>query len=268
MLFLYELPRWLMGVTVVAATLGLAYAGYFVFHRVWRTVSTDDNKTVALAVLAVVAMINSLLLAFAAVSVWEDFTSAEEAVVEEADTVSELARDLAIYDSVQSREALRLLHEYADMVVNVEWRNMQRGEANVDVGNQFDRMFVAVGTLEPDTPRRSALLPEIWERTNELLKHRRGRLHTSEARVSGTLWSVVLLGTMLTMLISYVLPRTPFNLWIIGAIAASIGLVFFLIIAMDRPFAGEEGVSPEPFESAISNIQRRHPDIARPAPVE
>jgi hypothetical protein len=268
MLFLYELPDWLIGVTVLTAFLALAHAGYFAFHRVCRTPFTDENKSVAIAVLTVVATINSLLLAFAAVSVWEAYREAEAAVVEEAESVSELALDLAIYDSAESREARRMLREYTEMVVKVEWQSMQRGEANVDVWQQFDRLFLVVGTLEPDTPRRSALLPEIWARTNELVKLRRSRLYTSEAKVSGTLWSVILIGTVVSMLTSYVLPRTPFNLWMIGTLAVSFGLVFFLVIVMDRPFAGQEGITPEPMQTAISNMERWDAETARPAPAK
>ena len=53
--------------------------------------------------------INSLLLAFSAVSVWEAFSSADGAVTQEANTVSALARDLAVYDSAESRHARQML---------------------------------------------------------------------------------------------------------------------------------------------------------------
>jgi hypothetical protein len=32
-------------------------------------------------------------------------------------------------------------------------------------------------------------------------------------------------------------------------------LVFFLVVAMDRRFAGKESISPAPFEVAIGNMQ-------------
>jgi hypothetical protein len=68
----------------------------------------------------VVATINALLLAFVAVSVWEAFGEAEEAVVNEANVVGELARDLVAFDSVQARDARRLLRDYAASVVSEE----------------------------------------------------------------------------------------------------------------------------------------------------
>ena len=265
MLFLYDLPDWLMAVAVIGTIVGLTYAAYFAFHRGWRQAFSDEQRNVAMTVLTVIATINSLLLAFLAVSVWESFGAAETAVVEEANTIGELARDLAIFDSAQSRDARHQLREYAGLVTTVEWRDMQRGQANRQVWNAFDRMFVAIGAIEPDTPRRSALLPEILARANELLKQRRTRLHTSESAVPITLWAVVMIGTGLTVATMFVLPATRFYLWMIGLLTTSIALVFYLIVAMDRPFAGEQSISPEPFQLAIENMQRWDSEMTKPA---
>lgn len=265
MLFLYDLPNWLLGVVIVGGTLAIGYGAYFAFHRLCRATFSDDNCGVAMTVLGVVATVNSLLLAFSAVSVWESFSAADAAVVSEANSVSALARDLAVFDSAESRQARTMLREYAAMVVNVEWRDMQQGNANTDVWNHFDRMFLEVGRIEPDTPRRVALLPEILARINELLKERRSRLYTSQAEVPGTLWAVVLLGTLPTATMTFVLPLTRFNIWMVGVLMFSIGLVFYFIVAMVRPFAGKESISPQPFDIAIVNMQRWDSQIATPA---
>ncbi len=262
MLNLYDLPDWLMGVCIVGTIVGLSYACYFLVLRIWRRSFTDEETNVSMTVLTVIATITSLLLAFVAVSVWESFNDAEEAVVNEANSVSELARDLAIFDSAQSRDARHMLREYADMVVNVEWRDMQRGASNKEVWNTFDRMFLAIGNLEPDTPRRAALMPEIFASTNQLLDDRRIRLHTSQSAVPLTLWVVVLLGAALTIGTTVVLAPTRFHYWIVGLLAMSIALVFYLVVAMDRPFAGEQSISAEPFQLAIENMNRWDAEIA------
>jgi hypothetical protein len=268
MLPLYNLPDWMMALTIVATIVALCFASYFTFHRMFRPAFSDEERSLSMTVLGVVATVNSLLLAFVAVSVWESFGEAETAVVDEANTVSELARDLAIYDSDSARDARRLLRQYAEQVVNVEWQDMQRGQANRDVWITFDQLFVAVGVIEPDTPRHAALLPEILARINELLKLRRTRLHTSESAVPLTLWSVVLLGTALTIAGTFVLSPTRFNLWMIGLLATSIALVLHLIVAMDRPFAGEQSIGAEPFQLAIDNMHRWDREVLKPAVVE
>jgi hypothetical protein len=97
---------------------------------------------------------------------------------------------------------------------------------------------------------------EIFWRTNELLTERRTRLYAAESQVPGMLWAVVLLGTALCMVTTYVLPAVRFHLAMIGVVALSIGLVFFFIFAMDRPFVGKESIGPTPFQDAIASMER------------
>ena len=75
----------------------------------------------------------------------------------------------------------------------------------------------------------------------------------------------MLIGTALTVGTMFVLTPTRFHLWMIGLLATSIALVFYLIVAMDRPFAGEQSISPEPFQMAIDNMQRWDAEMTKPA---
>src|SRR5262245_27957737 len=105
MLFLYDLPDWLMAVVIVATFVAASYAAYFSYHRLVRPSFSDEHKSVGMTILTVVATVSALLLAFLAVSVWESFGAAENAVVDEANTIGALARDLAIFDSPESQQA-------------------------------------------------------------------------------------------------------------------------------------------------------------------
>jgi hypothetical protein len=200
--------------------------------------------------------VNSLLLAFSAVSVWDSFQDADAAVTEEANTIEALARDLAVFDSPRAREARSQLRQYTQLVVSDEWPSMQRGEASPEAWDLFDDLFRSIGDLEEGSTRQETWMYEVFWRTNELLKQRRTRLYTAQSEVPGTLWAVVLIGTVLCMLTTYVLPPSRFNLAMIASLALSIGLVFYFIVAMDRPFAGKESISPAPFMEAIDNMQR------------
>jgi hypothetical protein len=77
------------------------------------------------------------------------------------------------------------------------------------------------------------------------------------------LWAVAVIGTALTIGTTVVLSPTRFHLWIIGLLGMSIGLVFYLVVSMDRPFAGEQSIGPEPFRLAIENMDRWDVEIAR-----
>ena len=257
MLILYDIPNWLLGFLVVTVCMVVSLGGHALVQRFWtHNKLADHERDLAMTVLGIAATVNSLLMAFSAVSVWDSFGSAEEAVGSEASTIGELARDLAIYGTPAADHARESLRSYTRSVVDHEWQTMRAGEESNVAWERFEETFRLVGMLEPDGPRRTALLPEILARVNELLKHRRERLYTSTAEVPGTLWSVVLIGTGVTMVLTFGLPNTRFNRAMIAVLALSFGLVFYFIVAMDRPFAGKESIDPGPFRGALSNMDR------------
>lgn len=252
----YELPNALLGLLVCAAWVVIGVGGYRLFHRFWRVAFADGEKNVAIALLAVVATVNSLLLAFSAISVWESYGAADKAVRGEAVTIGALARNLAVFDTREAGSARDLLGTYARSVLDDEWQAMRQGRKSEAAWTAFEQLFGAIGHLVPANAHESTLMPEIWLLTNELLRYRRERLYASEAEVPQTLWIVVVAGTLLTIVTTYVFPRTGFNTLAVGLLSLSFGLVFFFLVAMDRPFCGSEGIAPAPIESAVRKMQR------------
>jgi hypothetical protein len=255
-LWLYDLPNWQFGALVTLAWVAIGLIGHELTHRFVRPRFDESDKALALALMGVVATMNSLLLAFSAVSVWDAFRGAERAVSSEASTLSQLALDLAVFDSAEARTARQTLRVYAQEAVASEWPAMRQQQLSPSTWQRFDGFFAAVGQLQPATPRQTALMPEIWARVNETVKLRRERLEASQARVPSTLWTVILVGTLLSLASTYVVPRTPFNRAAIAMLSLSIGLVFFFVADVDRPFSGTESIGPEPFEHSLANMAR------------
>jgi hypothetical protein len=250
-LWLYELPNWQLGALITGGLVVLGLGGHAVFQQLCRTVFQESDRNLAIALMAVVATVNSLLLAFSAISVWDAFGAADRAVSGEATTIGELSRDLGAFDTPQSHQAEVRLASYARAVVDDEWPAMKMDLASISTWADFDLMFASVAAIEPVTPRETALMPEIWARANELVKYRRARLDASKGRVPGTLWAVVLIGTLLTIAPSFVLTRRIFNRVGIAMLSLSMGLVLFFIAALDRPFVGKESISNEPFHTYL-----------------
>lgn len=253
---IYALPNSVLGPLICGIWLFVGVGGYLVFHRVCRASFSEGEKNLAIALLAVIATVNSLLLAFSAISVWEAYGSAEKAVRGEAVTIGALARNLAVFDTPKSLAARGLLGTYARVVLDDEWPAMRTGRRSEATWIAFEQMFNAIGRLDPATPHETSLMPEIWTLTNDLLKYRRERLYESEAEVPSTLWIVVVAGTLLTIATTYVFPRTAFNTAAVGMLSLSLGLVFFFIVAMDLPFCGTEGIGPAPIQSALQKMDR------------
>lgn len=257
MLWLYDYPNWLVGAAIIAVMVGAALLGHRLWRRWFAWEYSPENSGLAMAMLAVVAMILSLLLAFSSVSVWEAYGSAEAAAAAEASVSGQLVRDLAIFGGPAASAAREAVREYLQTVISDEWPAMAQGGHAETASHKFNAIFRRAALLEPHTAREEIMLAEIWAKTNELNLHRRGRLNAAGgSAVPDALWATLLLGIILNYLLFYVLPVSRLNDLMLGLYAATLGLMLFFIVVMDRPFAGAVSVSPAPYESALQSMQR------------
>lgn len=255
-MWLYGLPPWLMGVVVIGGCVGIAQAAYRLFGRLYPRAFTDQEVSGAMAMMGVAATITSLLLAFSAVSVWESANAADAGVTDEASDCAMLARDLGVYGTPEALRTRAALRNYVQTVIQDEWPLLARGEASDKAWAQVDAIFHLAHKIEVRSPHESVFLGEIWGRINAIVKHRRDRLHAAQAEVPGTLWSVVIAGSLVTFSFAFVLPRNGFSQMLVAALAATLGLVFHFIIDMQHPFAGNDGLTAEAFELTVRNMDR------------
>lgn len=268
---LYGLPSWLMGVVVVGGCVGVVLLAHRLFTWLCPREFSEQEVSGAMAMMGVAATVTSLLLAFAAISVWESASAADAGVMSEASDCAALARDLGAYGTPEALRARAAVRDYVQTVIQEEWPLLARGASSDKAWAQLDTIFRLAHKIEVRTPHESVFLGIMWSRINDIVKHRRDRLHASQSEVPGTLWLVVVAGSMLTFAFAFVLPRTRFSQALIAGLAATLGLVFYFIIAMQQPFAGEDGLTPEPLELTVRNMDRwdrdenqRLPPTARP----
>ncbi|KVW32589.1 hypothetical protein WK94_03515 [Burkholderia ubonensis] len=258
MLFLYNIPAAAMGALIVTATLAAALLGYAAFRRVLPARIDAEQRGMIVAMLSAVTTINSLLVAFSAVSVWSSYQAATDTVAAEAACATELSRDLAAFRvaGTGADAARRALADYLARVVDDEWPQMQQhGRADPRAEAAFDRMFAAINRVTPADERERVLLAQAMARANEMVKYRQARLQNLESAMPGTLWAVMLVSSSLSLLLLYALPGTRFNVGLVSIWAVTLGLAFFFVLAVDRPFAGEVSVSAAPIRHALDELR-------------
>ncbi|CAJ0821631.1 DUF4239 domain-containing protein [Ralstonia flaminis] len=255
MLFLYNIPAWAMGAVIVFSTLAIALGGYVLFRRLCPVMLDAEQRGMTIAMMTAVTTINSLLVAFSAISVWGAYQAAADIVAAEAACATELAHDLSAFSHPSAAAARRELVTYLEHVVHDEWPSMQQ-QARADVRTEaaFNRMFATTNRITPSDDRERVLLTEVLARANEMVKYREKRLQNLDAAMPATLWGVMLIASGLSLLLLYALPASRFHMALVAAWATTLGLAFFFVLAVDRPFAGEVSVSPAPIERTIQTL--------------
>jgi hypothetical protein len=254
MMWLYDIPTWLLAILIIGLTMAASLGGYVLLHRLFPGVRTEETSNLAVSFIGIVCAFHSLLLAFSAVLVWQDFQDSGQAVAMEANTVDDIYRDLTIYAGPTATGAAQTLRQYVRTVIDEEWPMLAEGNQSPKAAALLDDVFAQVGKLEPTTAREQVIFGEIFRGMNELVNDRHARIDDSQSAMPGIFWAIVLITTALLVTYTGLLPLTRINFAMVAGMSMSIGLIFFFIVALDHPFAGGASVEPEPLEDILAEL--------------
>ena len=236
--FFYSLPIWLSTILVLGVSLAVGLTSSLGVRWLFRLHSTEDDRDHAVSLMQVVAAYIGILIAFAGVQVWQDFTDAENAVHRESASAAELYRDLATYgpETLPARQELRA---YVLSVVHDEWPLLPQGKASGRTEVTLFRLFDGIGKIRPKNSRDGTIYSEAFSNLNDLVGLRRDRLIHSESGMPLILWIVGLVGSVLIVAYTATFKPNRTNIMMICGISLALGLVFLFILIVDRPYLGE-----------------------------
>jgi hypothetical protein len=255
---LYRLPTWLVGVLIVGVSTILPAVGLLVVHRRVPAEARRTQNDVASALSNVAAFVYAVMLAFLAVGVWETYGKAGATVQLEANSASDVFRQAEGYPEPFRRRVQDGIRRYVDLVVGEEWKLQARGRMSDTAWRTIEALHRDMLDFEPRGPREHIVHTEQLRDMNSLLDQRRLRVQMGATGLHPVVWAVILIGSVLIVSYSFFFGTASFraHLAMTMILGASIGLVLFLIVAMDYPFRGGVGIGPDAFERIRENISR------------
>jgi hypothetical protein len=251
--FLYSHPTWMIGLLVIGIWTGLSLVGLFIFQRMVDVhLRHKDTETVGLTY-AIVAVVYAVLIALIVVDVFETFSKGDEIATAEANKLSNLMLDSAGLPPQMAGEVRNDINKYIDLVIKHEWPSQRAGKLDASVFEpgwtilaQLDKRLAV---FEPATMGQNVNKGEMLHAMNDLIRSRRSRIIAAGEHLPGVVWGILLLGGVVAVVYTYLFGARTFGIHvaITGLIAATIALVFVLIITLDYPFRGEVSVGSDAF---------------------
>ena len=257
MLWIYDLPTPLLCLLIVSLFLGVSLGGLLLSrHYITKRLrfSREINDAVNYFGTAIAALY-SVLLGLIAVASWSNFSSVQGLVSKEAATIGVLYRDLGGYPEPQCSDMRRILRAYTVFIIEKSWPAQRKGVVVNDLTGQVTVLQKKMLGFVPSDNGQLVAHAEAMRKFNEMIDLRRQRLDRIGDSLPGVLWMAVLVGGLLTISISYLfwIEDVRFHLLLLSMLSMFIGLMVFLIAALDHPFRGEVSVSPASYETIIHN---------------
>jgi hypothetical protein len=262
MFWIYDYPTWEMALLFTLGTAAFAIAGVLLFRRVFGAWLHRDDKVNEMVGFAMssFSMLYGLLLGLLAVAAYQGFSDTSGLTDRESTVLATLYGATGALPAPLARELQGDLRRYTRNVIDVSWPEQRRGVVPTEAGDLLEIYLHKLHDFEPQTMREQNVQSEAFTLANELVQIRRSRLLSVDGGIPEILWWVVLAGAAINILLVWMLDMQRHSHIILSAMVGGfLGLVIFLVAAMDYPFRGAVSVGPDSFEFVYDTVMRDGP---------
>ena len=252
--WLYELPGWLLCLLMLIIGIGGALLGLRATRPLARRLfgrPPGHNDAVSYY-MGAFGVFYGLTLGLIAVATWQNYTDVDKLVAQEAAALRVVHADVSWYPLAVRSELGAGLLAYIDFIIHEEWPAQHRG---VLLGTGQEHLLAFRRPLmdfEPSTEGEKALHQATLQSFDRYLELRGLRVSHARAGVPGLVWLVLIVGAVLSVVITYCFSMKSFSghLALTVVLAGFLTLLIFLILMLDYPFRGELAVGSGSFELA------------------
>ena len=259
MYWVYSLPNWLFELLTVGLFVAFSLAGVF-STRAWVRrlhVQRSHNDIVGFY-LAGMTVLYGVSLGLLAIGAWTTYTETEAKVAREAADLSTLYRSVSGLPEPPHSLLQNDLRNYTRQVIDVGWPEQRRGIIPTENNAPLDKFRSDLESFEPVTEEQKILLADISREFDALEESRSIRLDSVTAELPPPLWALILLGALICIVVTWFfhMESLKMHIWMTVLTALLLGLMVFMVAALDNPYRGEVSVSPAPFERVYNQMAK------------
>ena len=188
-----------------------------------------------------------LLLGLLTVSAYQNNEQVKQAILTEASSLAALYADMDSYPEPIRSDMKAMMRDYLLFTVHRDWEAHRQGEFLNGGNNRTNAMRQRLARFEPATRGQEIIHAETIAAFQDFAAARQARLTGVITEIPNVLWYAVLVGAVINLLLLVMLRMRPVQQFFLGTITAFfLGVILFVIIALDDPLRGESGLDPDP----------------------
>ena len=258
MFWIYDMPSALLALLTVVVVVLLANAGLFLTRRyVIRPLgfSRETNEVVNAFSLGITALY-SVTVGLIAVASWQNYSAVSGLVSKEASTIGVLYRDVVGYPEPIRTQLRHEMRDYTAFLVDRVWPAQQTGQLLDEPTAMLTAMHGWLLSYHPPDSGASIMHAEAMRKFDDLVDLRRQRVDRVDDGLPAVLWVVVGIGALVTLVVRLFIWVD--NVWVhslmLTLLSVFVGLLVYLIAALDRPFRGTVSVSSQAYRLIIERV--------------
>jgi hypothetical protein len=221
-------------------------------RRFWPSSQRREHNEIIGWQVSVLGTTYAVIMGFMLYAVWTDFNSAEMTADAEANCLVNVYRLSEGLAPAERDPIQRLARAYADAMINEEWPAMNEGSLSLNGHRIVQQLWSTTMQAKPASLSEQTSYNHVVTELTNMTEHRRVRELQSKSKLPGILWTVLIVGGVITTLSSCLFGTENFKLHAMQVFSLSLLLALALVAIadIDRPFRGAVHINPLGFEHA------------------
>lgn len=250
--FVYDIPRDRLAVYFSLGAVLLVLIGLIFVKPVLRLLIGGDastNDTISLTTGAF-SLFYGLLLGLLTVAAYENRDRVQTAILNEASAIGAIYSTVGSYPEPYRSDLREFLRDYVRFTIDRDWPEQRQGRILQGGTNRVNAFGQWLARFEPETNSQLILHQSAVNSFESLKESRQLRLNGVATRIPSVLWYAVAVGAAVNILILLMVRARPVTHFVLGTISAFfLGVIIFVILTLDAPLRGAEGLSSAPYEA-------------------
>ena len=239
-----------------------------VLRHYWPPSTRIAHNDVVGPNVSVIGTTYAVLIAFMLSGVWTNLQAARLNAEQEANNLVNIFRFAYQLPPESRAQVQTLAHEYCEAMISDEWPAMARQTQSATAHRLIQQLWHALTTVQPRTSGEQTVMDHSLSELTGMTEHRRIRLLQSRQRLPAMLWSVLIVGGIVTVGSTCLFGVENFKLHLVQVFEISflLSLMLVAIASINRPYQGDVHVSPEAFRYALDTMNESVPSVDSGAP--
>jgi Protein of unknown function (DUF4239) len=257
--WLDPLSPWQQVLIFCAFFVAIAWLGLLLVHPILRRHLHGDapSNEVIIFTAANYGLFYAVLLGLLTIATFDSTKALVDTIGRETNSLSTLYRTADGYPEPLRSQLKSELRDYTRYVIDKDWRAHRRGLVLTGGEHRLEVIRATVFSYEPTSKTQELLHTEMLHYLDAMMASRQDRLIAVTAAIPGVLWYIVFIGALITIAFVWMMHIKFESQIVLGGITALfLGIMIFLIYAMDNPLRGAVSVSPEAFDSVYDLVMK------------
>lgn len=239
---------------ILSVVLSLTYL--ILLNLIWAPAKRRVHNDVIGWQISIIGTIYGVMIGFMLYAVWANYTKAETNVNGEANALVNLFRSAQGLPAAERSTIQIAAVNYGNAVLTEEWPAMAANHVPQN-GKPFIRqMWNVLGETPASDATQQVSLQQSMTELSSLAEHRRIRILDSESGMPNLLWTVLVVGGVITIAACGLIgtENIALHFTLLVALSLLISLALVAIADIDRAFQGGVHVAPTAFVRANATL--------------